>query len=211
MVLTNFKGTGVGVGAGIGCGFGIGWGFGGMPLNFLGLGVGGGCGIGVGLGWGYGAAYGSKYRNSRVTFEEGILKHPPIHLQFVEEKGLQTVEDQVIDVTKFLEEHPGGEEVLIESAGKDATKEFDDIGHSKAAKNFLFNYQIGCLQGCKIQDDDNLFMDSFKESIKAKEMEAFVIKEDPKPKYLTFVEYFVPLLAAALFLYYRYFTGALQL
>ncbi|KAM3237442.1 cytochrome b5 [Capsicum chacoense] len=121
------------------------------------------------------------------------------------------IHGRVIDVTKFLEEHPGGEEVLIESAGKDATKEFDDIGHSKAAKNFLFNYQIGCLQGCKIQDDDNLFMDSFKESIKAKEMEAFVIKEDPKPKYLTFVEYFVPLLAAALFLYYRYFTGALQL
>ncbi|XP_047252304.1 cytochrome b5-like [Capsicum annuum] len=103
------------------------------------------------------------------------------------------------------------EEVLIESAGKDATKEFDDIGHSKAAKNFLFKYQIGYLQGYKIQNDDNLFTDSFKEPKKAKEMEAFVIKEDPKPKYLTFVEYFVPFLAAAFFLYYRYFIGALQL
>lgn len=30
---------------------------------------GGGCGIGVGLGWGFGTAFGSKYRNSRVTFE----------------------------------------------------------------------------------------------------------------------------------------------
>ncbi|KAF3651713.1 putative glycerol-3-phosphate 2-O-acyltransferase 6-like [Capsicum annuum] len=86
------------------------------------------------------------------------------------------------------------------SAGKDAIKEFDDIGHSKAAKNFLFKYQIGYLQGYKIQNDDNLLTDSFKESIKAKEMEAFVVKEDPKPKYLTFVEYFVPLLAAAFFL-----------
>ncbi|KAG5613006.1 hypothetical protein H5410_024287 [Solanum commersonii] len=40
-----------------------------MPLNFLGLGVGGGCGIGVGLGWGFGSAFGSQYRNSRVTFD----------------------------------------------------------------------------------------------------------------------------------------------
>lgn len=119
---------------------------------------------------------------------------------------------QVIDVTKFLEEHPGGEEVLIESAGKDATKEFEDIGHSKAAKNFLLKYQIGYLQGYKIQDDDdNLFSDSYKEPIKAKEMEAFVIKEDSKPKYLVFVEYFVPFLAAAFFLYYQYPTGALQI
>ncbi|XP_004238110.1 protein TRIGALACTOSYLDIACYLGLYCEROL 5, chloroplastic isoform X2 [Solanum lycopersicum] len=69
MVMTNFTGTGIGVGAGIGCGFGVGWGFGGMPLNFLGLGVGGGCGIGVGLGWGFGSAFGSQYRNSRVTFD----------------------------------------------------------------------------------------------------------------------------------------------
>ncbi|MCD7448421.1 hypothetical protein HAX54_041912 [Datura stramonium] len=119
------------------------------------------------------------------------------------------IHGRVLDVTKFLEEHPGGEEVLIESAGKDATKEFEDIGHSKAAKNFLFKHQIGYLQGYKIPDDDNLVTDFFKEPIKAKEMEAYVIKEDPK--YQIFVEYFVPFLAAAFFLYYRYLTGALQL
>lgn len=121
---------------------------------------------------------------------------------------------QIIDVTKFLEEHPGGEEVLIESAGKDATKEFEDIGHSKAAKNYILKYQIGNLQGYKIQDDDdddNLFTHSNKEPIKAKEIEAFVIKQNFKPKHLFFFEYFVPFLAAAFFLYYRYLNGALQL
>ncbi|KAK2974773.1 hypothetical protein RJ640_027134, partial [Escallonia rubra] len=41
----------------------------GMPLNLLGFGAGGGCGVGLGLGWGYGTAFGSQYRNSRVTFE----------------------------------------------------------------------------------------------------------------------------------------------
>ncbi|XP_057503396.1 protein TRIGALACTOSYLDIACYLGLYCEROL 5, chloroplastic [Actinidia eriantha] len=69
MVLTNFNGNGVGFGFGIGCGFGIGWGFGGVPLNLLGLGAGGGCGVGLGLGWGFGTAFGSQYRNSRVTFQ----------------------------------------------------------------------------------------------------------------------------------------------
>nr|AAF60299.1 cytochrome b5 DIF-F [Petunia x hybrida] len=124
------------------------------------------------------------------------------------------INGRVVDVTKFLEEHPGGEEVLIESAGKDATKEFQDIGHSKATKNLLFKYQIGYLQGYKASDDSelelNLVTDSIKEPNKAKEMKAYVIKEDPKPKYLTFVEYLLPFLAAAFYLYYRYLTGALQ-
>ncbi|KAJ8773286.1 hypothetical protein K2173_028463 [Erythroxylum novogranatense] len=74
MVLTNFNGAGVGFGFGVGCGFGVGWGFGGMPLNILGLGAGGGCGVGLGLGWGFGTAFGSQYRNSRVTFQ-GVEFH----------------------------------------------------------------------------------------------------------------------------------------
>merc|ERR1711992_88722 len=31
------------------------------------------------------------------------------------------IHDKVYDVTKFLDEHPGGEEILIEHAGVDAT------------------------------------------------------------------------------------------
>ena len=38
---------------------------------------------------------------------------------------------KVYNVTKFLTEHPGGEEVLLNLAGKDATQCFDDIGHSQ--------------------------------------------------------------------------------
>merc|ERR1712066_1210287 len=37
------------------------------------------------------------------------------------------VSDQVLDVTKFLGEHPGGELAILTFAGKDATEEFDMI------------------------------------------------------------------------------------
>ncbi|KAK2999197.1 hypothetical protein RJ639_022776 [Escallonia herrerae] len=120
------------------------------------------------------------------------------------------INGRVLNVTKFLEEHPGGEEVLIESAGKDATKEFEDVGHSKAAKNLLLKYQVGYLQGYNIQEGgDAGDAASFKET-KAREMTAFVVKDDPGTKYAAFVEFFVPILVASCFFGYRYISGAAQ-
>lgn len=47
------------------------------------------------------------------------------------------------EVTKFLEEHPGGEEVLLEQAGKNATEAFEDVGHSTDARELMKQYMIG--------------------------------------------------------------------
>lgn len=47
---------------------------------------------------------------------------------------------KVYDVTKFLKEHPGGEEVLLQLAGGDATQCFDDIGHSQVRRLSLYNF-----------------------------------------------------------------------
>lgn len=122
-------------------------------------------------------------------------------------------------MTKFLEEHPGGEEVLMEVSGKDATKEFEEIGHSKAAKKLLLKYQVGYLQGYPIEDDnddDEVIMDdstsSFKEESKTKEMEAFVINNNDQytSKIATFLEFFLPLAASLSYLGYRYFAGELS-
>ncbi|NXF98857.1 CYB5B protein, partial [Sakesphorus luctuosus] len=53
------------------------------------------------------------------------------------------IHGRVYDVTRFLEEHPGGEEVLLEQAGRDATESFEDVGHSMDAREMLKQYYIG--------------------------------------------------------------------
>ncbi|XP_017487503.1 PREDICTED: cytochrome b5-like [Rhagoletis zephyria] len=53
------------------------------------------------------------------------------------------IHDSVYDVTPFLDEHPGGEEVLIEQAGKEATEAFEDVGHSTDAREMMAKYKIG--------------------------------------------------------------------
>jgi len=59
------------------------------------------------------------------------------------------IHDKVYDITKFMDEHPGGEEILIENAGKDATENFEDVGHSSDAREMLDSYYVG-----EIHDDD---------------------------------------------------------
>ncbi|GMM31027.1 Cyb5 protein [Martiniozyma asiatica (nom. inval.)] len=54
---------------------------------------------------------------------------------------------KVYDVTEYLDEHPGGEEVIIDCAGGDATEAFDDIGHSEDAQEMLEGMLIGKLEG----------------------------------------------------------------
>eukprot|EP00794_Sanderia_malayensis_P018731 gene18731-20620_t len=53
------------------------------------------------------------------------------------------IHDKIYDVTKFLEEHPGGEEVLLELAGSDGTESFEDVGHSTDARELMEQYFVG--------------------------------------------------------------------
>ncbi|KMZ75304.1 Cytochrome b5 [Zostera marina] len=50
---------------------------------------------------------------------------------------------KVYDVTAFMDDHPGGDEVLLAATGKDATSDFDDIGHSNSAKEMVDKYYLG--------------------------------------------------------------------
>ncbi|CAL1162660.1 unnamed protein product [Cladocopium goreaui] len=46
------------------------------------------------------------------------------------------VGDQVLDVTNFLSEHPGGKKSIMMFAGKDATEEFDMLHDRKVIKKY---------------------------------------------------------------------------
>lgn len=55
------------------------------------------------------------------------------------------IHDKVYDVTKFVDEHPGGEEVLLDVGGQDATEAFEDVGHSDEAREMLDPLLVGAL------------------------------------------------------------------
>lgn len=50
---------------------------------------------------------------------------------------------KVYDVTNYLDDHPGGAEVMLDVAGQDADEFFEDIGHSKEAREELAKHYIG--------------------------------------------------------------------
>ncbi|KAI0638030.1 cytochrome b5 [Trametes polyzona] len=51
--------------------------------------------------------------------------------------------EKVYDVTKFIDEHPGGDEVILAEAGRDATEAFEDVGHSDEARALLTDLLVG--------------------------------------------------------------------
>ena len=66
------------------------------------------------------------------------------------EKCIIVINNNVYDITKYLRLHPGGEEILINLNGQNATTEFNDIGHSSSAKKMLEKFKIG-----SISDEEN--------------------------------------------------------
>ncbi|KAL8417950.1 hypothetical protein RB594_001533 [Gaeumannomyces avenae] len=56
------------------------------------------------------------------------------------------IHDKVYDATKFIDEHPGGEEVMLDVAGQDATEAFEDVGHSDEARETLSSLLVGDLK-----------------------------------------------------------------
>uniref|UniRef100_A0A7N0TZ48 Cytochrome b5 heme-binding domain-containing protein n=1 Tax=Kalanchoe fedtschenkoi TaxID=63787 RepID=A0A7N0TZ48_KALFE len=52
---------------------------------------------------------------------------------------------KVYDVTSFMEEHPGGDQILLSAAAKDATEDFEDIGHSDAAREQMETFCVGTI------------------------------------------------------------------
>lgn len=56
------------------------------------------------------------------------------------------VHDKVYDASAFVDEHPGGEEVMLDVGGQDATEAFEDVGHSDEARDILKGMLVGDLE-----------------------------------------------------------------
>ncbi|KAJ4831429.1 hypothetical protein Tsubulata_923223 [Turnera subulata] len=53
------------------------------------------------------------------------------------------IDGKVYDVSSYLDEHPGGDDVILAATGKDATDEFEDAGHSRSAREQMEGFCIG--------------------------------------------------------------------
>lgn len=45
-------------------------------------------------------------------------------------------------MTPFMDDHPGGGEIMLSAAGKDGTQDFEDVGHSPHARELLKKYYL---------------------------------------------------------------------
>lgn len=117
-----------------------------------------------------------------------------------ENKSIWTViHDKVYDITNFMDEHPGGEEILIENAGIDASENFEDVGHSSDAREMLAEYYIGELH----EDDKTGSVDA---GPKSWGTDSAAISGTSDSSWIS--TYLVPMsIAAACALAYRYVFG----
>ncbi|KAN0035709.1 hypothetical protein ACTA71_004995 [Dictyostelium dimigraforme] len=74
--------------------------------------------------------------DKQYTMEE-VSKHDKVDDLWM------VIDQKVYDVTSFVNDHPGGGDYLIQNAGKEATNEFLDVGHTQKAVDMLKDYYIG--------------------------------------------------------------------
>ena len=52
-----------------------------------------------------------------------------------------------------MNDHPGGADLLLETAGSDATAAFEDTGHSDDAREILNSFLVGQLAGANLESN----------------------------------------------------------
>ena len=75
----------------------------------------------------------SENKLKNITLQE-VAEHNTEESVWVVIGNDKTGGPKVYDITPYLDDHPGGAEVLMDVAGKDADEFFEDIGHSSDAR-----------------------------------------------------------------------------
>ncbi|KAK9326267.1 putative cytochrome b5 protein [Lipomyces orientalis] len=78
-----------------------------------------------------------------ATAEKTYLTFENVKSHTTQDDLWMVIHGKVYNCTKFIDEHPGGEEVLLDVGGMDATDAFEDVGHSEEARKILDELCIG--------------------------------------------------------------------
>ncbi|KAL0436152.1 UNVERIFIED_CONTAM: cytochrome [Sesamum radiatum] len=74
--------------------------------------------------------------------------------------------EKAYDVTAFIDEHPGGDDLLLNVTGKDATPEFKAACHTFNAWSMMEKLYVGEVDKSTIPFDDTPIVPSFQTSAK---------------------------------------------
>ncbi|KAE9548331.1 hypothetical protein FO519_008457 [Halicephalobus sp. NKZ332] len=77
---------------------------------------------------------------------------PQFTREFIRENSgsnLVIIHNFVFDLTLFFERHPGGEDILQEYIGLDATEAFESVGHSPRARTMMLRFIVGEVVPCQ--------------------------------------------------------------
>ncbi|KAK9486859.1 cytochrome b5-like heme/steroid binding domain-containing protein [Lipomyces starkeyi] len=78
-----------------------------------------------------------------ATAQKTFLTYENVKSHTNQDDLWMVIHGKVYNCTKFIDEHPGGEEVLLDVGGLDATDAFEDVGHSEEARKILDELCIG--------------------------------------------------------------------
>ena len=92
---------------------------------------------------------------------DDINKHTEFDENDSSKRIWMVIHGRIYDITEFMMDHPGGEDVLKDVSGKDATQEFENILHTEKARKMCKKYLIGKVKDMELTD---LFEETSKSS-----------------------------------------------
>ncbi|KDQ08244.1 hypothetical protein BOTBODRAFT_139111 [Botryobasidium botryosum FD-172 SS1] len=109
---------------------------------------------------------------------------------------------KVYNVTEFLDEHPGGDEVILAETGKDSTEAFEDVGHSDEARELLEKMFVGNFEGTVTDDKPGTKVLTPNGPVPVEEVKA---KAKEAASSGSSISYFLPITFFVGYLAWRYF------